>query len=127
MIEHVSLRCSDSKKSRRFYEKALAPLGYECDMEYGDAFGFKDPAGRHDFWVTSGKVGSPTHFAFLARSPKEIDAFYKAALAAGGTDNGKPGPRKGYAARAAFVLDPEGNNVEVVIWEKTAKPKKRRS
>ncbi|TMA23770.1 MAG: hypothetical protein E6J88_12120, partial [Deltaproteobacteria bacterium] len=101
MIEHVSLRCKDSKKSRKFYEKALAPLGYECDMEYGDSFGFKDRAGRHDFWVTKGQVGEPTHFAFLARSAKEIDAFYAAAIAAGGKDNGKPGPREDYAAYAA--------------------------
>ena len=124
MIEHVSLRCKDSKKSRRFYEKALAPLGYECDMEYGDAFGFKDRAGRHDFWVTKGKVGTPTHIAFLARGKKEIDASYAAALAAGGKDNGRPGPRKDYAAYAAFVFDPDGNNVEAVIWEEE-RPKKQ--
>ena len=116
MIEHVSLRCKDSRKSRKFYEKALAPLGYDCDMEYGDAFGFKDPAGRHDFWVTKGKVGTPTHIAFLARNKREIDASYAAALKAGGKDNGKPGPRKDYAKYAAFFLDPDGNNIEIVIW-----------
>ena len=126
MIEHVSLRCKDSKKSRKFYEKALAPLGYECDMEYGDSFGFKDRAGRHDFWVTKGKVGEPTHFAFLARSAKEIDAFYAAAIAAGGKDNGKPGPREDYAAYAAFVFDPDGNNVEAVIWDEELNSRKRR-
>ncbi len=59
MIEHVSLRCSDPKASRRFYERALKPLGYVCDMTYGDSFGFKDDAGRHDFWVTEGEVGAP--------------------------------------------------------------------
>ena len=116
MIEHVSLRCRNSKKMRKFYEEALAPLGYECDMEYGDSFGFKDRKGRHDFWVTRGKVGTPTHIAFLARSAKEIDASHAAALEAGGKDNGKPGPRKGYAKYAAFFLDPDGNNIEVVIW-----------
>ena len=126
MIEHVSLRCKDSKKSRKFYEKALAPLGYECDMEYGDSFGFRDRAGRHDFWVTKGQVGEPTHFAFLARSAKEIDAFYAAAIAAGGKDNGKPGPREDYAAYAAFVFDPDGNNVEAVIWDEELKTRGKR-
>ncbi len=129
MLEHVSLRCSDSKASRRFYERALKPLGYECDMKYGDSFGFKDGAGRHDFWVTSGKVGTPTHLAFHARSRKSIDEFHAAALDAGGKDNGEPGPRAGYAAYAAFVIDPDGNNVEAVIWpgERGASDGKRSS
>ncbi len=117
MLEHVSLRCSDSKASRAFYERVLAPLGYVCDMTYGDAFGFKDHAGRHDFWVTPGKVGTPTHVAFLAPSRKAIDAFHAAALKAGGKDNGAPGPREGYALYAAFVFDRDGNNVEAVIWD----------
>ena len=126
MIEHVSLRCKDSKKSRKFYEKVLEPLGAKVVMEYGDSFGFKDRAGRHDFWVTKGQVGEPTHFAFLARSAKEIDAFYAAAIAAGGKDNGKPGPREDYAAYAAFVFDPDGNNVEAVIWDEELNSRKRR-
>ena len=117
MIEHVSLRCSDSNASRRFYERVLKPLGYVCDMKYGHSFGFKDDAGRHDFWVTAGEVGTPTHLAFLARSRKAIDGFHAAALKAGGKDNGKPGPREGYAAYAAFVIDRDGNNVEAVVWE----------
>ncbi len=117
MIEHVSLRTQDPKAVRKFYERALKPLGYVCDMTYGDSFGFKDEAGRHDFWVTPGEVGTPTHFAFHARSRKAIDGFHAAALKAGGKDTGKPGPREGYAAYAAFVFDPDGNNVEAVIWE----------
>jgi catechol 2,3-dioxygenase-like lactoylglutathione lyase family enzyme len=117
MIEHVSLRCRDARQSRGFYERVLAPLGYVCDMEYGDSFGFKDVAGRHDFWVTPGKAGTPTHVAFHASSRKAVDAFHAAALRAGGKDNGGPGPREGYAAYAAFVIDPDGNNVEAVIWE----------
>lgn len=117
MIEHVSLRCSDSKASRKFYERALKPLGYVCDMEYGDSFGFKDDAGRHDFWVTPGEAGTPTHVAFHATSTAAIDGFHAAALEAGGKDNGEPGPREGYAAYAAFVIDGDGNNVEAVLWE----------
>ena len=123
MIEHVSLRCSSAKKSRKFYQAALKPLGYACDMEYGDSFGFKDRAGRHDFWVTQGKVGTPTHVAFLASSKRAIDAFHAAALEAGGKDNGAPGPREGYAPYAAFVFDPDGHNIEVVLWDA---PKKKR-
>jgi catechol 2,3-dioxygenase-like lactoylglutathione lyase family enzyme len=117
MIEHVSVRCSEPKQSRRFYERVLKPLGYVCDLKYGDSFGFKDDAGRHDFWVTAGEVGTPTHLAFHARSRKDVDGFHAAGLKAGGKDNGEPGPREGYAAYAAFVIDPDGNNVEAVIWE----------
>ena len=122
MIEHISLRCRDSRASRKFYERALEPLGYEMDRRYGDAFGFIQ-GGRHDFWVTKGKVGTPTHVAFHARSATAVDAFYRAALAAGGKDNGAPGPRDEYGY-AAFVLDPDGHNVEAVIWDEELKPER---
>jgi catechol 2,3-dioxygenase-like lactoylglutathione lyase family enzyme len=123
MIEHVSLRCSNSKKSRRFYERALKPLGYVCDKVYGDSFGFAE-RGRHDFWVTKGKVGSPGHVAFHAAHKKAVDAFHAAALEAGGKDNGKPGPREDYGY-AAFVLDPDGHNIEAVIWDEELQKKPR--
>ena len=115
MIEHVSLRCSDSKRSRAFYESALTPLGYAVKREYGDAFGFMQ-GGRTDFWVTEGEVGTPTHIAFQARVESAVDAFYAAAMQAGGRDNGPPGDREGYGY-AAFVYDPDGHNVEAVIWD----------
>ena len=115
MIEHISLRCRDARRSRKFYEKALAPLGYEVDREYGDAFGFVQD-GRHDFWVTKGKVGTPAHVAFHAADRSAVDAFYTAAMDAGAKDNGKPGMRDDYGY-AAFVLDPDGHNVEAVIWK----------
>lgn len=124
MIEHISLRCRNSRVSRRFYEKALAPLGYEVDKEYGDAFGFIQ-GGRHDFWVTKGRVGTPTHLAFHAQDPASVDAFYRAALSAGGKDNGPPGIREDYGY-AAFVLDPDGHNVEAVIWDEEMKKTKPR-
>ena len=123
MIEHVSLRCSDVSASRRFYERALAPLGYEVDREYGDAFGFVQ-GGRHDFWVTAGMVGTPTHLAFHADDEASVDAFYREAMAAGGKDNGPPGPRPEYGY-AAFVFDPDGHNVEAVIWDEERGKKKR--
>ncbi len=122
MLEHVSLRCRNARASRKFYERALAPLGYAVDREYGDAFGFIQ-GGRHDFWVTKGKVGTPTHLAFHASDEKSVDAFYEAALTAGGKDNGAPGPRKEYGY-AAFVLDPDGHNVEAVVWEEELKARK---
>ncbi|HUJ27625.1 MAG TPA: VOC family protein [Myxococcales bacterium] len=125
MIEHVSLRCRDSKKSRKFYQSALRPLGYKCDMKYGDSFGFQQ-AGRHDFWITRGKVGTPTHIAFHAASTKEVDAFWNAAMKAGGKDNGKPGPREKYGY-AAFVYDPDGHNIEVVIWDEELRKSRRRA
>ncbi len=114
MIEHISLRCSDPRKARDFYEKALAPLGYSQDKRYGDSYAFVQ-GGRHDFWVTPGKVGTPLHLAFHAASRKEVEAFHAAALKAGGKDNGAPGEREEYGY-AAFVYDPDGNNVEAVIW-----------
>src|SRR5689334_24225884 len=110
MIEHISLRCSNSRASRKFYEKALAPLGYKVDREYGDAFGFVQD-GRHDFWVTKGKVGTPGHIAFHADDRSAVDAFYTAAMQAGGKDNGRPGVRKDYGY-AACGFDPDGHRSE---------------
>jgi catechol 2,3-dioxygenase-like lactoylglutathione lyase family enzyme len=125
MIEHVSLRCRDAKRSKTFYQKALAPLGYVLSKRYADAFGFKE-GGRHDFWVTKGKVGTPGHLAFHAKSRRSVDAFYQAALAAGGKDNGAPGLRDDYGY-AAFVYDPDGHNIEAVIWLEELKKSRRRS
>src|SRR5437763_162120 len=96
MIEHISLRCSDVKKSRKFYEKALAPLGYRVSMDYGEAVGFMAD-GHTSFWVTKGEIGTPTHIAFRAKDRKMVDAFHKAALKAGGKDNGGPGLREDYS------------------------------
>jgi catechol 2,3-dioxygenase-like lactoylglutathione lyase family enzyme len=124
MIEHVSLRCSDPRASRKFYEKALTPLGYKLDRDYGDAFGFVQ-GGRHDFWVTKGKIGTPTHVAFHADGKSAVDRFYRAAIAAGAKDNGAPGMRKEYGY-AAFVLDRDGHNVEAVVWEEELTDRSRR-
>ena len=122
MIEHISLRCRDSRASRDFYHKALEPLGYAQDKSYGDSFGFAQ-AGRHDFWISTGKVGTPNHVAFHAGDRAAVDAFHRAALRAGGKDNGAPGPREDYGY-AAFVLDPDGHNIEAVIWDEELKKAK---
>lgn len=115
MIAHTTLVVSDYRKSRAFFSRALAPLGYT--MEDGEAAGFNDGKNT-DFWISSKAKVVPLHIAFEARSAEQVRAFHKAALAAGGRDNGKPGYRDywpGYYA--AFVLDPDGNNVEAVWYD----------
>jgi len=117
MIAHTSLPVSDYRKSRSFYLKALAPLGYSSNMEFGEAAGFNDGKNT-DFWISKEKAVARTHVAFEARSSQQVEAFHKEAIAAGGRDNGAPGYRDywpGYYA--AFVLDPDGNNIEAVWYD----------
>ncbi len=115
MIDHLTLRVRDAAKSKAFYLAALKPLGYELGMEWEGSAGFKCE-GKIDFWVAPGKQ-EPMHIAFRARSRKAVDAFYQAAMQAGAKDNGPPGLRKDYHPDyyGAFVLDPDGNNIEAVI------------
>ncbi|MBF5043395.1 VOC family protein [Aggregicoccus sp. 17bor-14] len=125
MLEHVSLRCSDVAASRKFYEKALAPLGYRVTQDYPEAVGFME-GGHTSFWVSKGDVGTPTHIAFLAKDRKAVDAFHRAALEAGGKDHGAPGLRD-YSPTyyAAFVLDPDGHNMEAVTFVRGSAPRKK--
>ena len=112
MIDHVSLKVSDFEKAKEFYKAALAPLGYQLMMEFPGHAGFGAEA--PDFWLTaSDQPINPAHVAFSAGRPT-VDAFYEAALAAGAKDNGAPGLRPQYHPDyyGAFVLDPDGNNVE---------------
>ena len=114
MIDHLGLRVSDLAKSRAFYIKALQPLGYSVIIEFPGAVGFGTPA-KPDFWLGQG-AGGAAHVAFVAPDRDTVDAFYAAAIAAGGKDNGKPGLRPQYHPDyyGAFVLDPDGNNIEAV-------------
>ena len=115
LIDHVSLHVSDYARSKKFFSAALAPLGYSVLMEYDGAAGLG--SGRPDFWIAQGEPKSgPTHVCFAASSRAQVDAFHKAALAAGGRDNGGPGLRTHYhpSYYGAFVFDPDGNNVEAV-------------
>ena len=123
MIDHMGLTVSDPARSRNFYDKALAPIGYEVLMEVPKDFtegrvvvGYGvDP--KADFWVSEGSPNQPRlHVAFRAERRDQVDAFYTAALAAGGKDNGSPGLRPHYHPDyyGAFVLDPDGHNIEVV-------------
>ena len=123
MIDHTNVVVSDFDRSKAFYTRALAPLGYALLMEVPKEFtggrgviGFGEPP-RPDFWVSSGPAtNTPTHIAFRANSRADVLAFYAEAIAAGGRDNGAPGLRPHYHATyfGAFVLDPDGHNVEAV-------------
>lgn len=124
MIDHVGFAVRDAERSRLFYEKALAPLGVgllrtvppDQTEAGGTAHGFgKD--GKPFFWVGDNEaVGEGTHIAFAVNTRAEVDAFHAAALKAGGRDNGGPGLRPHYSPvyYAAFVLDPDGHNIEAV-------------
>jgi catechol 2,3-dioxygenase-like lactoylglutathione lyase family enzyme len=118
MIDHTGLTVNDLQKSRKFYEAALAPLGYACLAEVpgGIGVGFGEPP-KPDFWLMRGTPNEPRiHVAFRAKDRATVDAFYRAALAAGGKDNGAPGPRPHYhpGYYGAFVLDLDGHNIEAV-------------
>jgi len=117
MIDHVSLDVRDYEASKRFYAQALAPLGYELLMEYGGTVCGFGHEGKPDFWIGDREEPqSGVHVAFVSPDRATVDRFYEAALAAGGNDNGPPGLRPHYHERyyGAFVLDPDGNNVEAV-------------
>jgi catechol 2,3-dioxygenase-like lactoylglutathione lyase family enzyme len=123
MIDHLGIAVSDMNRAKAFYLSALKPLGLGVVMEvtpqetggYAGA-GFGDDR-KPFFWIGTGsKPKGGVHVAFTANTRAEVDAFYKAALAAGGKDNGAPGPRPHYHANyyGAFVFDPDGNNIEAV-------------
>jgi len=123
MIDHIGMPVSDLARATAFYLKALKPLGIGMIMQVsaeqtgeGAAVGF-GAQGKPFFWIGEGeKTAGHIHVAFAATSRAEVDAFYQGALAAGGKDNGAPGLRPHYHANyyGAFVLDPDGNNVEAV-------------
>lgn len=126
MIDHTGVVASDFQASKAFYEKALAPIGYTLLTELSAAVtGHADVAGfgeapKPDFWISSGTPNRPpVHVAFRVASRSLVDAFHQAAIQAGGTDNGPPGLRPHYHPNyyGAFVLDPDGHNIEAVCHE----------
>jgi catechol 2,3-dioxygenase-like lactoylglutathione lyase family enzyme len=123
MIDHLGFAVSDLARAKAFYKQALAPLGIEVLIEVppeqsgGEAHIGFGAGGKPFFWIGSGKaVEGPVHIAFTAPSRAVVDAFYRAALAAGATDNGAPGIRAHYHPNyyGAFVFDLDGHNVEAV-------------
>jgi catechol 2,3-dioxygenase-like lactoylglutathione lyase family enzyme len=124
MLDHVGIEVSDFGRSKAFYETALEPLGIRLLMEFEGTAGFgKDTehGPKPFFWIGARgrSIVSGAHVAFGARTTELVDAFHAAALAAGGTDNGAPGPRPIYhpGYYGAFVLDPDANNVEAVCHQ----------
>jgi catechol 2,3-dioxygenase-like lactoylglutathione lyase family enzyme len=123
MLDHIGFGVSDFARSKAFYERALAPLGYRVVMQVtpeeagGAAYaGFGDERKPY-FWIGTGNaLKGRLHVALVAKDRAAVDAFYHTALAAGGTDNGAPGLRAHYHPNyyGAFVLDPDGHNVEAV-------------
>ena len=123
MIDHTGVSVSDIAKSKAFYRATLAALGYQMIMELSAAetggfegAGFGVPP-KPDFWIGNGRPNEPrVHVAFRADSRAQVDAFYRLGLAAGGRDNGAPGLRPHYHPNyyGAFVLDPDGHNIEAV-------------
>jgi catechol 2,3-dioxygenase-like lactoylglutathione lyase family enzyme len=128
MIDHMSIVVSDYEKSKAFYLQALGPLGYSVIMEFTRAQvpSLPSPAvcglgekGKPDFWLSGGTPTSGQHLAFRAENRTAVDAFYKAALAAGAKPNGEPGIRQHYHPNyyGAFVIDLNGHNLEAVCHD----------
>ena len=124
MLDHIGLSVADYGKSKAFYDAVMSSIGAACVMtvtaeETGGAYegaGYGQ-AGKPSFWIGSGdRSKGQVHIAFTASSRGEVDAFYAAAMAAGARDNGGPGLRPHYHPDyyAAFVLDPDGHNIEAV-------------
>ena len=131
MIDHIGLRVTDLARSKAFYDAAFAPLGIDIVMTvgaeitggsevlgYGPSADSRDvQAGKPSFWISQEEaLTGPMHVAFVAKTRAAVDAFYAAAMAAGGKDNGPPGVRPHYHPNyyGAFVFDPDGRNVEAV-------------
>lgn len=117
MYDHLGLKVSDLAASIRFYEAALAPLGHVLGS-HDDTYAGIGPTGAPALWLyaAKGSQGPGVHIAFHAKDENAVRAFYEAGLKAGAKDNGGPGPRPDYSATyyAAFLIDPDGNNVEAV-------------
>jgi catechol 2,3-dioxygenase-like lactoylglutathione lyase family enzyme len=116
MIDHLAIEVRDYLRSKDFYLAALAPLGIELLAEFEGRVGGFGRNGKAFFWVRQGEPAAAIHVAFAAPDTDTVDAFYGAAIGAGGEDNGPPGLRAQYSPGyyGAFVRDPDGNNVEAV-------------
>ena len=124
MLHHLSVAPRDIVQSIGFYVQALAPLGIKRMMSHGGTetrpsyTGFGHGSRPYFFLVSQPQTQGYVHIAFAAESEMHVEAFYQAAISAGGSDNGPPGVRRHYHERyySAFVLDPDGFNIEAVHW-----------
>jgi len=119
MLDHVGIRVSDLPSSPRFYDAVLRPLGHERCYSDEVVVGY-GPGGKPSFWLHgTGLQGGGAHIAFASPDRQSVEAFHSAGLAAGGMDNGAPGPRPDYGPEyfAAFLIDPDGNNIEAVCMK----------
>ena len=120
MYDHIGIHVKDLKASVRFYKGALAALGHVLCSEDASGAGF-GPEGAPALWIYAdkGTKGPGVHIAFAAKSRDAVDKFYKDGIKAGGSDNGKAGLRADYSPKyyAAFLIDPDGNNVEAVCMK----------
>lgn len=116
MIDHVIIGVTDTESAKKFYAAALKPLGYTIAFEGEWGAGLKSGEGVPDFWIRPEEKVTPVHVAFQVDNRDLVSAFYEAAIAAGGTDNGEPGLRPHYHKTyyASFVLDADGHNIEAV-------------
>jgi catechol 2,3-dioxygenase-like lactoylglutathione lyase family enzyme len=121
-VAHVAVNVSDWERARRFYDGVLALFGYRVVYEEAEALAYYAHAGGLDFGIGRREPVGGTHVAFECDDREAVDAFYAAAIEAGGTDNGAPGLRPQYDANyyAAYVLDPDGNNIEAVCHQAPA-------
>jgi catechol 2,3-dioxygenase-like lactoylglutathione lyase family enzyme len=116
ILDHIGVAVRDFSKSSVFYRRALAPLGIETMLQ-GEGWAMLGKDGKPEFWFgVHGIPPGPIHIAFAAENREQVRAFYRAALAAGGRDNGAPGIRAQYHPNyyGAFVFDPDGHNIEAV-------------
>ena len=116
ILDHIGLAVRDFGRSKTFFRRALAPLGIQTVLE-GEGWAMLGRDGRPQFWIgVHGIPPGPIHIAFSAQSREQVRAFHRAALAAGGRDNGAPGLRAKYhpSYYGAFVFDPDGHNIEAV-------------
>jgi catechol 2,3-dioxygenase-like lactoylglutathione lyase family enzyme len=115
ILDHIIIGVSDLAASKAFYEQALAPLGIATIMEFPGVAGL-GAGGKPELWLRDGGGNEQVHVAFSSPDRATVDAFHEAALAAGATDNGGPGVREIYHPQyyGAFVLDPDGHNIEAV-------------
>jgi catechol 2,3-dioxygenase-like lactoylglutathione lyase family enzyme len=118
ILDHLTLPVADFEASRQFYRQALAPLGIGVVFEHDRVAAFGRD-GKGELWLAGAEAHPPLHIAFAARSRAEVDAFHAAALTAGARSNGAPGLRPIYHPNyyGAFVIAPEGHNIEAVCHD----------